>query len=956
MLKFTSKSQIFNGGLVKRVCLLILLGLLWLPFEAWSTVLTKQQVLEAKRNVKSALSTFGVWEGDLNFKKNVYPDENISSQCLKLLAEPTACFDFSFQAEQLLSKRPWELSSSKFQMTLIGFLRPTYWEKIPPELQKPLENLIFHLLEIAQDIESQTQVFSLLEKQEACEGFAFDTFHLESDLVEKQVWQKRLALEKEKTNLMDTWLAQTNYYFLSNQALKNWLVSNEKIPESLAPQWKVGSRISTFFWAEKARLTSFWIKQFVTQVKNISPSNQAWGFGEIHFPTQYGEVVLGDSGTQLYQGSAFLTVDLGGDDLHDEGGCANGLKGLPLSVAIDLGGNDQYNKASTSLWGVGVCWDVSGNDFYGRKSNIENFNEAAAFIGGALLVDEKGEDHYLGDTFCQAASLFGYAELRDLSGKDTYQVALQGQAYSGVKGLSFLVDEAGDDVYFAGGKYPDYDHYPEHYVSMAQGFSLGVRPLAPGGTAILYDKAGQDSYHADVFGQGASYWYGIGALLDEEGDDHYSLCEYGQGSGIHLAVGLLVDHSGNDTYLTEKGLGQGGTHDFSVGFLWDLAGDDIYSSESGSQGSGINNAVGILLDECGKDLYLQKNLANPFGQGTGGYSPRRGIGSVGLLLDLEGKDQYSRPTQNNTVFSNEAIGAIVDVDSVNDLNAKRNSPIASYEPHRGLSGWCNRILGFLKEFFYPVNGKLDAQWSESLVSRLNPWKNNLATSSLSELELVARGGNPRFGQLLSAANLSSDQPWKISLRDQASKDLMSLELSHFKALVPFVARTESMTRVVIEEWLRQQKTNEALPYLRELVRSRFVEEKALAIYFLGEWGTSSDNQLLLPALNEKKLRATTLLALTKHSFLDRKTLDRVKPYLQSDRGLERALSLKILANNKDTNEGFLEPYLDDEDFNVRLEAYKALKRHAYLPKGKHGPLGKALADRLAQEKKAPPHE
>ena len=55
---------------------------------------------------------------------------------------------------------------------------------------------------------------------------------------------------------------------------------------------------------------------------------------------------------------------------------------------------------------------------------------------------------------------------------------------------------------------------PNHYFSLSQGFGYGMRPFAGGGIGILCDLKGDDHYVADVYGQGASYWYSVGLLLD----------------------------------------------------------------------------------------------------------------------------------------------------------------------------------------------------------------------------------------------------------------------------------------------------------------------------------------------------------------------------------------------------------------------------------------------------------
>ena len=100
------------------------------------------------------------------------------------------------------------------------------------------------------------------------------------------------------------------------------------------------------------------------------------------------------------------------------------------------------------------------------------------------------------------------------------------------------------------------------------------------------DFGGDDTYVADVFGQGCAYWYAVGVLLDGAGEDTYTVHNYGQGAGFHMAVGVLMDHAGDDRYTgTYHALGH--ALDRSVGWFVDFAGNDLYESGSESQGAAV---------------------------------------------------------------------------------------------------------------------------------------------------------------------------------------------------------------------------------------------------------------------------------------------------------------------------------------------------------------------------------
>jgi hypothetical protein len=90
-------------------------------------------------------------------------------------------------------------------------------------------------------------------------------------------------------------------------------------------------------------------------------------------------------------------------------------------------------------------------------------------------------------------------------------------------------------------------------------------------------------------------------LLDfGTGDDAYKSLRMSQGFGM-LGVGVLFDEGGNELYQSEA-LSQGAGH-FGVGILIDGAGDGVYTSYSVSHGGVHVDAVGLLVDYDGLDVY-----------------------------------------------------------------------------------------------------------------------------------------------------------------------------------------------------------------------------------------------------------------------------------------------------------------------------------------------------------------
>lgn len=384
-----------------------------------------------------------------------------------------------------------------------------------------------------------------------------------------------------------------------------------------------------------------------------------WPSGVVQIESPCGAIIVGTRERDIYAQPAFLILDPGGDDLYiDTGAIANGLQGRPVAAVVDLGGEDHYQSRVTlgpgsALYGASVLFDDGGDDRY----DAGQIGQSAALCGVTWLEDAGGNDTYVALKHSQAAATCGIAILWDHAGLDTYDVGTRGQAYAGVRGLGLLIDDTGNDRYVAGGRDGDHERHTEHFLSLAQGFATGDRPFAGGGVAALVDRGGNDTYTADVYGQGVSYWYSVGMLIDTAGHDRYSLHEYGQGSGIHLSFGLLVEGGGNDVYYGWS-LAQGNAHDYAVGMLLDHGGDDTYTADHYSQGRGINNALGILLDSDGRDAYLgrQPNAC----QGIGHNSRNRDYGSVALLLDLKGQDIYTCGATNGAALFRDDIGIVYD--------------------------------------------------------------------------------------------------------------------------------------------------------------------------------------------------------------------------------------------------------------------------------------------------------
>jgi hypothetical protein len=328
----------------------------------------------------------------------------------------------------------------------------------------------------------------------------------------------------------------------------------------------------------------------------------------IEFPAQ---------GARYVRGDILLVLGTPGDDVHELAPLRDGA----VRVIIDPGGNDRYRGPDIMLHGLAAIIDLGGDDHY--QSDGPAWGSAVA--GVSLLLDGSGNDRYEATDFSIGAALAGLGAVLDLAGDDTYRVRAFGQGLGLAHGTGVLWDRSGNDSYRAGGLPDPFDRGGG--LSFAQGVAVGVRTGMGGGIGILRDDAGDDAYEAQLFAQGAGYYYALGLLWDRGGNDRYRAARYAQGAGVHQAVGVLRDESGDDSYVLTVGVGQGIGVDLAVGALADMAGDDRYAAPTLAQGAATANGVGILSDGIGRNEW---RLDHPPGRGNAGWS--RGLPSVGLVL------------------------------------------------------------------------------------------------------------------------------------------------------------------------------------------------------------------------------------------------------------------------------------------------------------------------------------
>ncbi len=328
----------------------------------------------------------------------------------------------------------------------------------------------------------------------------------------------------------------------------------------------------------------------------------------IEFPAQ---------GARYVRDGILVILGRPGDDVHELAPLRDGA----VRVLIDPGGNDRYRGPDVVLHGLAAIVDLGGDDHY--QSDGPAWGSAVAGI--SLLLDVAGNDTYEATDFAIGAALGGLGAVLDLGGDDTYGVRAFGQGLGLALGTGILWDRSGNDRYRADGLPDPFERGGG--LSFAQGAAVGVRTGTGGGIGILRDDAGDDAYEAQLFAQGAGYYYALGLLWDRGGNDRYRAARYAQGAGVHEAVGVLRDESGNDDYALTVGVGQGMGLDLAVGALVDASGDDRYAAPTLAQGAATANGVGIVQDTGGRNEW---RLDHAPGRGHAEWA--RGLPSVGLVL------------------------------------------------------------------------------------------------------------------------------------------------------------------------------------------------------------------------------------------------------------------------------------------------------------------------------------
>jgi hypothetical protein len=258
----------------------------------------------------------------------------------------------------------------------------------------------------------------------------------------------------------------------------------------------------------------------------------------------------------------------------------------------------------------------------------------------ALVVDLGGDDVYRGLIAASADIEHGNAVVIDMSGNDTYDSAALGLA-TGRLGVGLLIDQAGDDVYQ---------------------LEMGSGGAGFGGLGILFDAKGNDLYMGTRLTQGAAIG-GLGLLFDAAGNDRYRSHGFALGFGGPQGVGAAIDLQGDDQYqcgnkypsaynAEDAPNGKPGDplYQYDCFGLGTGSGRRILTKRSEWQAYDLAGGWGLLLDVEGNDQYRSAN----FSQGHGYFF------GTGAFLDLDGNDQYAAARYGHGSSAHYGVGFFTD--------------------------------------------------------------------------------------------------------------------------------------------------------------------------------------------------------------------------------------------------------------------------------------------------------
>lgn len=441
---------------------------------------------------------------------------------------------------------------------------------------------------------------------------------------------------------------------------------------------------SIYYAGLKLMEVSEWLADTLSKLKN-SPLKINWKTQNANIETPIGRIIISGTGDDSHQYSdAILLVDIGGDDTYTGATGATPSLQIPVSLAIDLEGNDKYINSDeflpsqgAAILGAGMLLDMEGDDVYTSK----RLSQGASMLGIGILADMSGNDKYDLWTDGQGAAYFGVGLAIDNTGDDTYMLWGDGQGYGGVGGVGTLINRTGNDYYYAEAdtskiyRMDQWHSFKGQYnYTYAQGCGIGRRGDVTdghswaGGIGTLIDLQGKDQYIAGGWSQACGYWYGMGFLWDGSGNDYYKATHWSQVAGAHFCIAGLFDLGGNDKFEQWEKLaaGTGFGHDYTIGIFYNQGGNDYYMLNNDGYGYAINKSQVFFIDTEGDDTYIRGGKGHNYGWNNFTQNNPPGVemiyhlysNQISIFADIKGNDMYlirdyeTKKEINDTIMAN----------------------------------------------------------------------------------------------------------------------------------------------------------------------------------------------------------------------------------------------------------------------------------------------------------------
>lgn len=379
-------------------------------------------------------------------------------------------------------------------------------------------------------------------------------------------------------------------------------------------------------------------------------------------------------------GNPLIIIDLGGDDTYIVPVAVAAQQ--PVSIVIDLAGNDLYESGGTSAHGVGigpgtigVLFDDEGDDTYRHAPDntaTEGRAQGLGVSGGVgVLVDRGGSDRYIAESSVGHGASAGLAAGGGIgilfdngTGSDVFQVR-RGQGFADTaNGLGVLTNTDGTNEY--------------ETVIGSPAFQGGQDGNRPGAVGLLIDLGGEGTFYSNdalptgaqglstqgtpserqdealwISFQGTALGMGLDSTLaDEDNDNLPNLAEMLGGSDLLTLVTGLLEGGDIPPELPETGdptaflNSLGGAGDESLDGWGRDCGDGIGSILFiGTPGpDDYRNPALILIDPGGSDTYHHE-VAGPGHFCESGFAIW-GVGSI--AIDFGGDDHYATPDRTFT--------------------------------------------------------------------------------------------------------------------------------------------------------------------------------------------------------------------------------------------------------------------------------------------------------------------